>query len=441
MRILLINIVKNENLSEVFIPHLGLGYLASYLRKYSKEKHIIKIVSKDYKKEMDVFKPDIVGISSTTLNYSIAKKIASIAKKLNITVIIGGTHITALPKSLTKDMNIGVIGEAEETFLEIINEKDFHRIKGIIYHYKDKLVKTEPRLRINNLDKIPFPARDLLKIPKGGTVHLMSSRGCPYNCVFCASKAFWGKKVRFFSAEYVIAEIKEVIRKYNPKTILFFDDLFIADKKRFKKLVELIIKEGIQKKINFCVSVRANLVTEDNIKLLKRMNCIIVSMGFESGNEKTLKYLKGGNVSVKDNWNAVRLVKKYGMESWGSFIIGTPQDTKESIMDTYNFMKYTGVDLGRAFILTPLPSTPVWDYALKKGKVSNDMDWSRLSMFTKKGNFNNKILLTENISRVDLWKLNKKFEKLSRRMELKHNIKEGIKHPLKILFYLKVRLS
>ena len=448
MKVLLIDVINCGRLNQLITPHLGLAYLASHMRKYNNIKDI-KIVFKNYEREITSYKPDMIGITATTINYNTTKKIARFAKEKNIPVIIGGSHISLMPKSLTKDMDVGVIGEAENTITEIIelihnkkfDKEHFAKIKGIIYYEKGVLKRTESREPITPLDNVLFPARDLLQIPKSATVHLLSSRGCPYNCVFCATKAFWGKSVRFFSAQYVIAEIKEVIKKYNPKSILFSDDLFIADKERFKKLVRLIEKEGINKKVEFYTTLRANLVTEEVMKLLKRMNCTKVSMGFESGNESVLTYLKGGNVSVKDNWNAVKLIKKYGMKGYGTMIIGSPIDTKETIMDTYNFIKNSGLDMCIAYMLTPFPGTPLWDYALKKGVVSEDMDWSKLDMFdnSNKEVFKKKIMMTENLTKDDMWKINKKFHRLEKRMELKHNIIAGIKHPGKILTYLKIK--
>lgn len=388
-------------------PQLGLGYLAAALRKHF-DGIQIRIVARNVEKELFSFMPDVVGITAVSQNYEYAKQYAKTAKKMNLPVIIGGIHISSLPQTMTEDMDYAIMGEGEQTIVELVDTLANHRpvtgIKGIAYRDGGGSMKlTEPREFIDPLDNIPFPARDLLKTSRFGNI--FSSRGCPYSCTFCASTRYWNK-LRFFSAEYVVAEIKEMVEKYGAKRISFYDDLMIADKPRLEKIADLVQREPVLKKIKFGINARANLITDHTAEVLKSMHVASVGMGLESGNESTLRYLKGGSVSVQDNYNAVTTLHKYGIAANASFIIGSPNETREEILETLRFIKTSGLNFVDTFFLTPLPGTPVWEDAKQRGLVSDDMDFSRLNIFHAK----DPIIMSERIDRDELLKLHRIFE-------------------------------
>jgi len=306
-----------------------------------------------------------------------------------------------LPNSLPKFFDIGVIGEGEQTMLELTQlyeksgefmENKLKRIDGIVFHKKEKVVKTKPRKLIKPLDLIPFPARELFKmkeyylIPRNipqivgklaiGT-HMIPTRGCPYRCVFCSSSKFW-KIVRFHSAEYILEEIKEIIEKYRVEYISFFDDLFIASKSRLRKIAELIKKEGINEKVKFGLWGRTNFITDEICKLLKEMGVDTIGFGFESGSEKILNYLKKGSATVNDSLRAIKLCKKYGFNIHGTFIVGSPHETEKDIELTYKFIRDNPIEQSNVYILTPFPGTEIWELAKKKNKVAEDMNWNKL---------------------------------------------------------------
>jgi len=431
-KILLINAINQYVSVERQYPPLGLGYLVSSLKKhFGVNMFKFKIIDKDVENELLRFKPDIVGISSVTQNFNIAKRYARLAKKRNIPVIIGGVHITMLSQSLSSDMDIGVIGEGEETIVDImkifdesgkLNETNLGSIPGIVYWKDDKICYTGPRQPIFPLDKLPLPERSLLDVEE--TTYMFSSRGCPYRCTFCASARFWNN-LRFFSAEYVVDEIMHLVNKYGVKRISFYDDLFIANKQRLKEIVALLKKKGLPEDVSFYCSCRANLVTEEVASLLKDMNFKSVSMGLESGCDKTLKYLKGDNISVKDNINAVRILKKQGISVNASFVIGSPGETKSEILKTLKFIKDNKIDNAGTFVLTPFPGTPIWDYAKGKGIVSDDMDWDKLNIDFK-SNYKKAITVSDKLSKRELYGLLSKFERHQRYLLFK----QALKNPL-----------
>jgi anaerobic magnesium-protoporphyrin IX monomethyl ester cyclase len=390
-------------------PPLGLGYIASYLIKYHGADRV-KIVERpfeyDIKKLIKKYKPDIVGISNTTQEYNTACKLAEEIKKIdkNILVVTGGHHISALPKTLSKDIDIGVIGEGEETFTEIVkaHEKgdisELDKIKGIVYWKNNQLSMTEKRRLIQPLDKIPFPARNLMKI--GNYTHMLSSRGCPYHCIYCSSSKFWSS-CRFHSPEYVVEEIKEIIYKFGVRSIHFTDDLFIAQKKRVEQISKLIKDEKINEIVEFHCLVRSNLLDEEIIKHLKKMNIVALSMGFETGCESVLSRIKRNTVTVQQNRDALKLARKYNMRVDGLFMIGAPNEAKDQMIETLRFIKENQLTSAQINVMIPYPGTDIWEYAKSRNLVSEEMDWDYLDMDFV-GNNEKFIVIDNALSRQEL---------------------------------------
>jgi len=416
-KILLINAINPHVEVEQRHPPLGLGYLVSALRKYFGEDFFeFRIVDRNIEKEIRQFNPGIVLISSVTQNFDIAIGYASFIKRLNIPLIVGGIHISMMPYSLDRAFDAGVIGEGEETVVELMKAflkkgkllpEDLNDIKGIIFRKEDSIIFTEPRPLIENIDSISMPARDFLKIE--GHTYMFTSRGCPYKCVFCASTRFWNN-VRFFSAEYVINEIWELVDNYNVKLISFYDDLFIADRQRLRDIVSLIKKDKKLGKVHFTCNGRANLINDEVVALLKEMNVLSVNLGMESGCERTLRFLKH-QVTLEQNINAVKTIKRHGLSCNGSFIIGSPQETREEMTETYKFIKKIPINLTDIYVLTPYPGTPIWDYAKKRGLVSENMQWSKLDV-NFQNNYQQAIIVSEVMDRKEIIKIFKKFYRL-----------------------------
>jgi magnesium-protoporphyrin IX monomethyl ester (oxidative) cyclase len=424
-----INAIDTTKEIETNLPPLGLGYLASSLRNELGPDCIeFKVVDRNIEQYIKTFKPHIIGISSVSQNYNRALKYARIAKNHGLPVIMGGIHISALPYTLSSDMDVGVIGEGEKTIIDLFNifvekghfdKESLERLNGIVFRKNGKILVIEKQKMIEPLDKIPIPARDLLKIRE--STYMFTSRGCPYRCKFCASCRFWDK-IRFFSAEYVVNEIKYLIQKYKVRKIAFWDDLFIANKTRLTKILKLLKKEGILGKIKFTCNLRSNLVTEELVLLLKEMNVKSIGMGLESGSPMTLEYLKGKNVSIKNHVNAIKILKKHHMKFRTSFIIGSPQESREDILQTLSFIKQNKLNSFDIYVLTPFPGTPVWDYAIKKNLVSEDMNWDRLNV-NFGASHNNAIILSEKLTKDEIYELFLLFAKIKRNIKIKKSLK------------------
>ncbi|MBU2631385.1 MAG: B12-binding domain-containing radical SAM protein [Proteobacteria bacterium] len=447
MKLLLVNAIDITRSVETVYPPLGLAYLSSALKMQFTDIQI-KIIDRDIDAVVKSFQPDAVGVSAVSQNYGKAIEVGELCRFLQIPVFIGGVHITLLPESLSKVFDFGVFGEGEETIVDIIDylskggvsgSSEMEDIKGIILHAENGIKLTEPRPIISDLDSIQLPDRELLNIPIGQNTYLFTSRGCPYKCTFCASTRFWNK-VRWFPAEYVVNEIEEIIKKYRPQAISFYDDLFTGNIKRLERIVELICEKGIHKKVKFGFSCRANLVNERLIEILQPLKISMVCMGLESGCQRTLEYLKGGGVTVEQNQRAVELFSKADINAQGTFVIGSPDESEEEILQTLSFIKKSRLNLFEVYVLSPFPGTPIWETAKKMNLVSNSMDWKKLAVDCY--DFEDRILLSK-LPPKRLFELCTLFEKEKRKRKIvyyiRYIIKTGLRDPrwvLKKMYFL-----
>ncbi len=421
MKILLISAINPHIEIETRYPQLGLGYLVSYARKkLGHNAHDFKIINNRVEETLDSFKPDLVGISCFSPNYNIAKQYASLCKERKLPVIVGGIHISLLPESFSDDMDVAILFEGEETMAELVNvyaqagqfnPDNLSSVKGVAYRDKKQLVFTKSRELISNLDDIPRPARELLDI-KGTHLSMFSSRGCPYRCIFCASSRFWNT-TRIASAKYVAEEIFELYFNYGAKLISFYDDLFIVSKPRIQELVEILADKGILGKVRFSCSARANLINTSTAKLMKEMGIVSVALGLESGHPRILNALKGSNVNPEINAEAIKILDKEGIAPNASFIMGSSTETREEMMVTYDFIKKSSLRNFNIYVMTPFPGTPIWSEAIEKQLIREDFDnWPILDSVHFAKHYKNAIIVSRTMSREELYKTYKKFQKL-----------------------------
>ncbi|MCF6150274.1 MAG: B12-binding domain-containing radical SAM protein [Candidatus Kuenenia sp.] len=434
MNVFLFNAVDYISESPLSIA-LGPSYLKSYFEKYSEFKDEIKIeiLYSNILERIKKNQPDIVGMSVATEFYPQAVQLAQKIKasQTKTIVVVGGYHITNMPDILDKSFDVGIIGEGEITFKELVesiflyrNSKEkWYKIKGIIFSdEKSNLISTGRRDPISVLDNIPFPYRDPERIKL--FTFMITSRGCPFACSFCASSVFYGKTIRFYSSDYVILEAIELIKRYRVKHITIWDDLFIGNVTRLKQIVNLIKQEHKTfRSITFGVSARASIIAQhpEILELFKEMNILRVSLGFESGSERILKKLKGNSACVESNRKALTLLNKHRFLVQGGFIIGSPEETLEDLKDTYNFIINSKLDGGYAGLAVPYPNTEFWSYAEKKGLVSRDMDFSKLKLIPdfqslKGGDF---MLLSDKLNKKDVMDYGIKIQKHFRKSEIR----------------------
>jgi len=372
---------------------LGLGYIASVLRECGHNIHLLDLnVEKktfpELEKELDRSGYDIIGIGGLTTTYTFVKNFSFLAKKVKpkAKIIAGNMVSTAHPELLLRnsEVDICVIDEGEETINELINKignfPDIQDVKGVVFKKKGQLVKTAPRERIKDLDRLPFPARDLFPMETyinnpiyneygRRSMNLSTVRGCPFQCIYC-SRPF-GSRVCTRSSQSIIAEIKELKRRYKIEFITFSDDMFTINKKWIKSLCQALIKEGIR--IGWGASARVNLVDLDLLKMMKKAGCEVLSYGFESGSQKILDTMKKG-AKVEQAEKAINLTRKADIAIQGSFMIGMIGETEKTVNETVDFIKRTRLTLHRFFYTTPYPNTPLYEIAKKMNKIPEDED-------------------------------------------------------------------
>lgn len=412
---------KDSAKFQVCAPPTGILFVAGMLKANGVDVAILdaelfNFTANDIKKEIRKEKPRIVGISGTTPEVLTIKKVAKAIKDVdkNIIVVLGGPHSTILPNEAIKDKNIDYLvrGEGEITMLELTQKlmlgQSVKDVKGISYRQKGKIIHNPPRELIKNLDEIPYQARDLLPVekytypaPKLGKVPfvvLLTTRGCPYQCIFCNKMD--GSSVRYMSPKRVVDEIAFIHKKYGIKFFQFNDETFNLNHKRVFEICELIIKKKL--KIQWYCMVRSNLATKELFQKMKQAGCVRITMGVETGSQEINNILRKGT-KLEQYEKAYKWAKEAGIETRGSFIIGNPYDTEKTIKQTIKFAKKLKIDEAYFNIMTPYPATRVYEMAKRgEGLRLLTRDWSK---YTRWGDA---IIELPTLSRDDLIKWQKR---------------------------------
>lgn len=319
-------------------------------------------------------------------------------------------HPTILPDEAVKnrDVDIVVRGEGEYTFLELIkNLESLDKVLGITYKENGEVIHNQNRALIENVDELPFPARHLI-LEKENCLpeafgNIFASRGCPYNCIFCASHKVWTKKVRYRSPQNVADEIKEIKKTFKTNQFRFEDDSFTLNKKLVEGVCDLLIKEKLN--IKWTTETRADLVTDDLIKKMKSAGCEDITIGVESGDEATLKRIKKG-ITIEQIRNANRILKENKMGFSAFFIIGFPWETKREIDKTVSLMKELDPRVAGFSVATPYPGTELYEIYKSEGLIPEKIDWSRF--FHQSPD----MYLTKNLTKEETSKIIEEVEKI-----------------------------
>lgn len=374
---------------------LGLGYIAAYLRKYGHSIFMLDLEAEGlsytcFVKKIKSIDPQLIGISATTPDFTNALKIAQLCKKNSRAfLLLGGIHGSALSEYILNRyphlFDAICLGEGEETALEVCKfiegeVRSLEQIKGLCFANNGKIVKTETRPYITDLDSLPFPARDLIGLDlykphafntrKGRTATLITSRGCPFRCNFCASKLTLGGTFRARSAESVLSEIAHLVYRYGVNHILIQDDTFTFDLDRAKE----ICRKLIESKLNiewFCFS-QVTKVDEELLSLMKKAGCYCIGFGIESIDREVLRSIRKP-ITQESSRFAIRMAKKYGLRVQAFFIFGNKGDSKETIERTVKFALETSPTLAFFNKLVAYPGTEIFQEYF--GDDYNALDW------------------------------------------------------------------
>lgn len=349
-----------------------------YLRSFHDEGHP---VWSEVSRVIADFRPDLVGISAFTTFAASAFHVAALSKRAapQCPVVLGGPHATAKDEeamAVCGEFDFAVRGEGEETLVELLGalerrDQGFGGIVGLTWRSQGRVVRNPPRQRGAAVDRLPFPDRSLLLNEKKYSSEdmglLMTSRGCPYSCTYCATDI---KRVGYRSAQGVIAEIKAVKQRYGTTQFTFKDDSFTVNRKRVVELCEQLIAQKVR--VRWECNTRLNLIDEELLRLMKRAGCNFIKVGIESGSERVLKEMRKG-IDLDQVRRAAVLLRQSGIHWTGYFMMGVPGETREDVEQTLEFLGEVRPDLALIGVYEPFPGTAMFDEGVRRGLVRPDM--------------------------------------------------------------------
>ncbi|MBL7069655.1 MAG: cobalamin-dependent protein [Candidatus Omnitrophica bacterium] len=355
--------------------HLGLGYISAMLEKNGYNVKIVdaKLEGMSFNqalKAVNSLRPDVLGITAMTHEINAAARLAGEAKSLlpNIFTAIGGVHLSALPVETLKRypfFDIGVIGEGEYSFLNIIRvlEKgghDFSPLKGLVYRRDQEVLLSQPMEEVDDLDLLPYPAWH--QFPKATVYSIITSRGCPFSCVFCMQAM--GRRVRRRSADNIVGEIDKVLTERTPEFFHFRDETFTLDKAKVYEVCDIITKSGLDRRIRWSATTRVDSIDKDLLLKMKEAGCSHIEFGVESGDQEVLERIKK-NITLDQARRAVSLARGLGLHTEAAFILGHPGETLETAYRTIRFAAELDPDIAQLGIMVPYPGTEVGRMARK----------------------------------------------------------------------------
>ena len=413
MKVLLINPPVRQRQGPQDIP-VGLAMIASITKQ---EGHQIAFLDLNANRvplqvaanEIMIDDYDIIGIGGLSSQYKEIKQILPICRQIHpdALIVAGGGFVTYMPDKMLKlrpEIDVIIIGEGEETWADFLREGsqgDFSKVKGIAFRGKNgKIIFTEPRPLIKDMDTLPYPAYELLDLDKYSEnyqfclseemlstkrkIHMITERGCPRQCTFCTHNGMsrWDQIVsigkekvrelddefgfqqiaRFNSPKFVVKHLKFLTEQYNLGYVFIADENLTSNRKRTIELCNLMIKEGLPNKVKWGTAGDAASVDDDVIALMKKAGCTFISYGGESASDKVLKYDIQKGTTRKNNQDAVDIMKRQGMEPIMTFMLGNPHEDVNDILETTDFFIKNNLSCD-PFICTPYPGTKLYlDY-------------------------------------------------------------------------------
>lgn len=364
-------------------PPMGIAFLSAVARESGYDVHIFDANMEKkpllrLQRILQEHKPDVVGISFTSLIADSAHVVARIVKEKDpgITVIAGGYHPTVMPEEVIKDASFDFVvrGEAEITFLEWLKryegDKDFAQVKGLVFRKDAEIFDTGKRGLIDDLDSLPIPAYDLLPLNRYSSllstrkpyVTFIRSRGCPFRCIFCGVQKMFGREYRCQSPEKTISEIDRLVKQFKVKEILFKDSDFLIDKVNVMRLCDILCERDYD--LIWSCNARVDMVNKKTLDIMKKAGCRLISYGVESGDQTVLERLKK-DITIEQIQEAIALTKGTGIQCEMSMILGCPGETKTSVSQTVEFVKKLNPDYAFFGYLAAFPGSELYDEALR----------------------------------------------------------------------------
>jgi magnesium-protoporphyrin IX monomethyl ester (oxidative) cyclase len=401
-------------------PPLGLAYLAASLRgshevaildslaegyhtqtTIDKYRWICGLTFEDIKKRINDFSPDVVGVSCLfSAQYENIEKICLITKEIRtgIITIVGGAHPSAVPQEVLKNKYIDfvVIGDGEATLKELLDLLDsgenFKDIEGIGFKRNgDVMINPQKRFKFQ-LDDILFPYWDIFPLdlyfkinnPHGGRAKripflpMITSRGCPYECIFCSVHTLWGRHYRARSAENVLSEVLSLVRNFGIREILFEDDNLTFNIERARNIFRGIIDAGIDIYWSLPNGVAVQTLDDELLELMKKSGCYAMSIGVESGDTYILNDVIKKPINLSKIKPVLQKARALGMDTSVFFVVGLPGERRPHLLNTFRCAEYIDADNINFFFATPLPGTRLMELCKQKHLLPEDFRYSHL---------------------------------------------------------------
>ena len=371
---------------------LSIVFLGSFLESRGYDVRLfdeqIELLTEDrIQKLVNEFHPGTIGFTCTTPGMARAHDIAADIKKINpeIKVVMGNIHPTVLPEETLRDENVDLVvrGEGEFTVLEFLqaleNGGKLTNIEGISHRLNGGFNHTSNRKYERNLDVFPPVNWNLLTdFDNSYTIEwVLTSRGCPYKCVFCSARSVSGFHYRFNSPERVIQEVDTVVQKFGTRFFSFADDNFVVKKDRTRAVCDLLIERGYHKETKWLCQTRADAVDEPLLEHMRKAGCEYISFGIETGTQRLLDLIKK-SVKLETIEKAVNMAHKVGIKTRGSFMLGLPTETPEDSQATIDFAMRLPLDIAKFNLAVPYPGTELLNMAIAEGLQVTD-DWSKIN--------------------------------------------------------------
>jgi radical SAM superfamily enzyme YgiQ (UPF0313 family) len=366
---------KTKGVIDLLEP-LGLMSLATYLKQRGIQAKIIdEIAGQDVFKEIESFKPNLVGFTAVTCTYPRAVELMQKIKTLGYRTVVGGVHVCSFPEQALRDgFDMVVVGEGERMLFEIITKG--HQ-RGVFRVSREMLLEeNEFPIVDRSLVDMNFyfdMAGKVTNVTNKRTAFIMTSRGCPFQCIFCNN--IWQKlPMRFTPPEKIIEEIDSLVHDYQVQHVGLGGNDFFLNKEKAHAFCKLMHKRGAT--VTWSTSARTDSLDEETISLAACAGCTMIGFGFESGSQRILDILNK-KLTVQTNFEIAKLCHKHNIEVAGLIMVGNPTETMDDIRLTWDFIKKVHVDTLRITVATPLPGTTLWQLCKERGYIPENVDFSR----------------------------------------------------------------
>lgn len=357
--------------------HLGMAYLAAFARHKHEglSFHVLdtRVATKKETKRFFNTHYDLIGI---TVFSPVYYEVIDVFNKIrntnnNIPICLGGPYVTTIKEEIFKKTpaDFAVYGEGEITFSELLyhlkGKKDLKEIKGLMYNNGEgKVITNHPREQIKDLNYIPFPAYDIFPMERYPLHRMVTSRGCPFSCVWCNSSSIWSESYRHRRAENIVAEIEFLIKNYGKKIFVFGDNSFNVDLNRVESFCDLLLEKKI--KILWSVSLRVDIMTQEIAHKMKEAGCYNVAIGIESANNDLLAKMNK-STTIEKITKGIKMMKNAGIEILSQFVIGNPNETLETVKESIEYAKNSDCDYTNFYTVLPYKGTSQWEYVQQHG--------------------------------------------------------------------------